>query len=109
MTDPLSLAIIAFAFITGGFVKGAAGLGLPVITVAVLASVFGLKSAMALMVVPGIVTNFWQATTGGKAADVMRRIAIFHLPSLVTIWFGTGLLIVLDGAYLVMALGFILF
>jgi len=108
MTDPLSLAIIAFAFITGGFVKGAAGLGLPVITVAVLASVFGLKSAMALMVVPGVVTNAWQAASGEHAASVMRRISIFHIPSLITIWFGTGLLIVLDSGWLVLALGLIL-
>lgn len=108
MTDPLSLAIIAFAFVTGGFVKGAAGLGLPVITVAVLTSVFGLKSAMALMVVPGVVTNAWQAASGEHAASVMKRIAIFHVPSLVTIWFGTGLLIVLDSGWLVLALGIIL-
>lgn len=108
MTDPTSLAIIAAAFMIGGAVKGLAGLGLPVITVAVLTSVFGLQTAMALMVMPGLIANSWQALTGGYMIPAFRRIASFLVPSLVTIWFGTGLLVALDSDWLVIILGVIL-
>lgn len=108
MTDPISLAVIFGAFLVGGSVKGLAGLGMPVITVAVLTFAFGLPNAMALMVAPGLIANLWQAVSGGHATAAMRRIAIFLVPSLFTIWFGTGLLVTLDADWLVALLGIIL-
>jgi uncharacterized membrane protein YfcA len=107
MTEPLSLLIIAAAFIVGGAVKGLAGLGLPVITVAVLTFAFGLPNAMALMLIPGLIANFWQAL-GPYFWPALKRISIFLVPSLFTIWFGTGLLVTLDSAWLVTLLGLIL-
>ena len=107
MSDPLSLLILAAAFIAGGTVKGLAGLGMPVITVAVLTFAFGLPSAMGLMIIPGLTANFWQAL-GPHFWPALKRISIFLVPSLFTIWFGTGLLITLDSSWLVAMLGIIL-
>ena len=107
MTEPLSLFIIAVAFIVGGAVKGLAGLGLPVVTVAVLTFAFGLPNAMALMIVPGLMANFWQAF-GPYFWPALKRIVVFLIPSLFTIWFGTGLLVTLDSSWLVAMLGAIL-
>lgn len=88
--------------------KGLAGLGLPVITVAVLTFAFGLPNAMALTIAPGLVANLWQAVSGGYLIAALKRIAIFLVPSLFTIWFGTGLLVTLDSDWLVVMLGVIL-
>lgn len=107
MTEPLSLIIIAVAFVLGGMVKGVAGLGLPVITVAVLTFAFGLPSAMGLMVVPGLMANAWQAL-GPNFWPALKRISVFLVPSLFTIWFGTGLLVTLNSSWLVAMLGIIL-
>ena len=108
MTDPLSLAIITFAFLAGGFVKGIAGLGLPIVTVAILTFAFGLQNAMALMVAPGLLSNAWQAVSGSQTVPALKRISPFMLPSLLTIWLGTGLLVTLDSSYAVVMLGIIL-
>ncbi len=108
LTDPASILIIAIAFLIGGLVKGTAGLGLPVITVAVLTFAFGLPIAMALMLLPGLVSNAYQALAGPHLTPALKRIAVFLLPSLCTIWFGTGLLTTLDGKWLVVILGAIL-
>ncbi|MEM8750793.1 MAG: sulfite exporter TauE/SafE family protein [Pseudomonadota bacterium] len=107
MTDPVSLLIIAVAFILGGLVKGVAGLGLPVITVAVLTFAFGLPNAMALMVAPGLMSNGWQSI-GPHAAAIIKRLWMFIIASLITIWFGTGLLVSVDSSWLVAFLGFVL-
>ncbi|MFD0917496.1 sulfite exporter TauE/SafE family protein [Pseudahrensia aquimaris] len=108
MTDPSSILIISMAFVFGGFVKGAAGLGMPVITVAILAFVFNLPSAMALMLIPGLATNAIQAVAGPDWRGMLKRIAPFLIPSLFTIWFGTGLLVTIDNSILIIMLGVIL-
>ena len=108
MTEPLSLAIITFAFLAGGFVKGIAGLGLPIVTVAILTFAFGLQNAMALMVAPGLLSNAWQAVSGNQTIPALKRISPFMIPSLFTIWLGTGLLVTLDASWTVVMLGIIL-
>lgn len=53
--------LIIFATLAlAGTVKGALGAGLPVVAVPVLASFFGVPFAVAVLVVPIIVTNLWQ-------------------------------------------------
>ncbi len=55
-----TLAIVAAAFVLAGFVKGVIGMGLPTVSLALLAIALGLKEAMALMLIPSFVTNVWQ-------------------------------------------------
>ncbi len=108
MTDPASIAIIALAFIAGGFVKGLAGVGLPVVTIALLTFAFGLPNAMALMIVPGLLTNVWQTRSGGNVIVVFKRIRSFLVPALVAVWFGTRMLVAVDPAQVVVGLGLVL-
>ncbi|MEP2560021.1 MAG: sulfite exporter TauE/SafE family protein, partial [Rhizobiaceae bacterium] len=61
MFDPLALAIIFLTFLLAGLVKGVIGLGLPTVSLAVLAVLFDLPTAMALLIVPSLLTNIWQA------------------------------------------------
>ena len=75
MLEISSLVIIAFAFFAGGFVKGVAGMGLPAITVAILVFGFGLPTAMALMILPGLVSNLYQAFAGPQWRVALLRIA----------------------------------
>jgi uncharacterized protein len=44
----------------GGFIKGAIGLGLPLVTVPALAAFLGVPHALAIMMVPLVLTNAWQ-------------------------------------------------
>ncbi|MCH8110447.1 MAG: hypothetical protein IH905_00595 [Proteobacteria bacterium] len=50
--DTPTLVLGALAFFAGGAVKGVMGIGLPLILVPLLATVFDLPTAVAIMVVP---------------------------------------------------------
>ena len=59
------LAAIAGAFLLAGFVKGVIGLGLPTVSVGLLGLLMTPAQAAAILVVPSLVTNVWQAAVGG--------------------------------------------
>ncbi|MGJ3264204.1 MAG: sulfite exporter TauE/SafE family protein [Salinarimonas sp.] len=52
--------IVFLALGLGGVVKGAIGLGLPIVSIPVLAAFIGVPHALAVIMVPLIVTNAWQ-------------------------------------------------
>jgi uncharacterized protein len=66
------LAVIA-SFVAAGLVKGAAGLGLPLIALPLLSFVVPLKTAVALVIVPIFITNVAQSVQGGLAMPILRR------------------------------------
>ncbi|MEM5491672.1 sulfite exporter TauE/SafE family protein [Hoeflea sp. AS16] len=59
-TDSWGLAAIAVAMILGGILKGATGAGIPIIAVPVIAAVYDVKVAVAVMVLPNLISNVWQ-------------------------------------------------
>ncbi|MFQ5971369.1 MAG: sulfite exporter TauE/SafE family protein [Alphaproteobacteria bacterium] len=65
--------LAGLAFLAGGIVKGVLGVGLPLFTVPVLAGLFEPATAIALMVVPILSSNAWQALQGGLIGEVLRR------------------------------------
>lgn len=89
-TDFLIVAALVFLF--AGFIKGVIGIGLPTISIALLAATFDLKAGLALIVVPAFVTNIWQAVVGGAFVAIVRRLAVFTLTAATGVWFGVGVL-----------------
>jgi hypothetical protein len=53
--------IIIFALAVGGFTKGLTGLGLPMISIPIMANVIGAERAVMIMIIPTIVLNVWLA------------------------------------------------
>ena len=84
------LAAIAGAFLLAGFVKGVIGLGLPTVSVGLLGLLMTPAQAAAILVVPSLVTNVWQAAVGGGLGALVRRL----WPLLVGICVGTVLSVV---------------
>jgi len=68
------LAAIAGAFLLAGFVKGVIGLGLPTVSIGLLGLVMTPAQAAAILVVPSLVTNVWQAAVGGGLLALTRRL-----------------------------------
>lgn len=69
-------AEIAFGlavFLAAGTVKGLVGLGLPTIVIALTSLVLPLTEAVALIALPTIFTNVWQAAVGGNFMRILRR------------------------------------
>lgn len=72
----MTTAEIAFGlavFLLAGTVKGLVGLGLPTITIALTSLVLPLTEAIALIALPTIFTNVWQAAIGGQFWVILRR------------------------------------
>src|SRR5262245_49595581 len=63
MQDHL-LTFIPAAFLLAGFVKGVIGLGLPTVSMGLLAVTMAPGQAIAIVIVPAIVTNVWQTLAG---------------------------------------------
>jgi uncharacterized membrane protein YfcA len=66
---------VALAFLGGGIVKGAVGLGLPTVVLAALASYMSVSKAAAILVIPSLVTNVWQLFGGPRPAQSALRLA----------------------------------
>jgi uncharacterized membrane protein YfcA len=65
--------VIAGAFIVAGIAKGAIGMGLPPIALALMSFAVPLESAIAMMVVPSMATNVWQAIYGNGFLRLLHR------------------------------------
>jgi uncharacterized membrane protein YfcA len=105
----LALAAAGLAILLGGLIKGAIGLGAPLVAVPVLAAIYGVKTAIAVMTVPLIVSNIWQiwtyrATIEGRS--MLKRLLIGCVAGVVA---GTFLLGVVPEAWLGLSLAIMLF
>jgi uncharacterized membrane protein YfcA len=65
--------LFAAALLAGGVVKGALGVGLPLVAVPLLSLGVPPHLAIALLVVPVLASNFWQALEGGQLVPSLRR------------------------------------
>ena len=89
-------ATAAVAFIAAGITKGVVGLGLPLTAIAVLTISMGLREAVPLIIVPVLVTNFWQMTRGGMLVPLLRRFWTMIVLLGIGAWLGTVMLFVID-------------
>lgn len=96
MTEPLTLLLIAATFVAAGTVKGVIGMGMPTVSLALLTATLGLHSAMALLLVPTVVTNVWQALVGGRLVMIARRLWPFLVTSVLAVWPGVVVLAGVD-------------
>lgn len=87
--DNLLLLVIP-VFLIAGLVKGVAGFGLPTVSIALLALFRPLPDAMALMLVPSLATNLWQALAGGTLHQVAPRIGVFLACSALAAFLAAG-------------------
>ena len=93
MQDPIvTAALVTFAFLLAGFVKGVVGMGLPIVAIGVLGLVMAPVQAAALLVVPSLVTNVWQYFAGPDAGRIARRFATLLVAACVGTGLGIGLL-----------------
>jgi hypothetical protein len=86
------LILIAFAFLLAGFVKGTLGLGLPTVSMGLLAVTMPPAQAISIVIVPAIVTNIWQTFVGPYLRDILKRLWPLMLGTVVGIWLNRGLL-----------------
>ena len=108
MFDPLLLFGVFFAFCFAGFVKGMVGLGLPTVSLGLLSLFVDLPTAMALLVMPSLLTNIWQAIVGDEFSSLFRRLWLFLLLAVTMVHVGAELFTMVETALLQRALGALL-
>jgi len=102
------LILIACAFLLAGFVKGALGLGLPTVSMGLLAVSMPPAQALAIVIVPAIVTNIWQTFIGPYLRDILRRLWPLLIGTAAGIWLNAGSLTGPYAQYTTIALGLLL-
>ena len=100
-----TLAFVLAVFLVAGFSKGIIGLGLPTISMGLLALVLPPVEAAALLILPSLVTNVWQMVDGPHLARLLRRLWPLNLGVCLGTWAGAAFLSGLGGAYGAAALG----
>jgi hypothetical protein len=108
MPDTSVIVVVAGTFLLAGMVKGVIGLGLPLVSLAVLTIAFDLPSAMSLLLVPSFVTNLWQSLAGGHGKAILLRLWPFLVPATATVWIGAQALTRMDLSLLTALLGVLL-
>ena len=88
----LQIAVIAVAFVVAGLAKGAIGMGMPPIAIGLMSFAVPLESAIAIMVLPTMVTNIWQAIYGGGFRPLIRRFGTMAVTAMIGI-LAVGLLL----------------
>jgi uncharacterized membrane protein YfcA len=91
MFEPL-LFLIAATFLIAGFVKGVIGLGLPTVSMGLLAVSMPPAHALAIVIVPAIITNIWQTFGGPYLRDIIRRLWPLMAGTVAGIWLNAGML-----------------
>jgi uncharacterized protein len=86
------LIFVTAVFALAGLVKGVIGLGLPTISMGLLAIVMSPLQAAAILVLPSFLTNVWQMIAGPSLQSSVRRLWPFLVTLCLGTWAGAGLM-----------------
>ena len=102
------LFVIAAVFLLAGFIKGVIGLGLPTVSVSLLAVAMPPGKALAIVIVPAIVTNIWQTFVGPYLRDIVKRLWPLMIGTAAGIWLNAGAMTGPNARYGTIVLGILL-
>lgn len=79
------MLVVFGAFLVAGVAKGAIGIGLPPIAVGLMTLAIPLGDALAIMTIPTLTTNLWQAIYGTGLRRMLRRFWTLAVAAMVTV------------------------
>ncbi len=88
----LLLVFIAAVFLLAGFVKGVIGLGLPTVSMGLLAAAMAPAHALAIVIVPGVLTNIWQTFAGPYFLGIVKRLWPLLIGLALGIWLNADMM-----------------
>jgi hypothetical protein len=86
------LLLIAVTLLLAGFIKGVIGMGLPTVAMGLLVTAMPPSHALAIVIVPAVITNIWQTFAGPYLRDIIRRLWPLMVGTLAGIWLNAGML-----------------
>lgn len=90
------LLVVVLAIFFGSYAKGVVGLGVPFIATPIIASLYDLKTAIAIVALPMALSDFPFVLFGLKYLPEARRLLPFILAGMVGMFFGARVLLVAD-------------
>jgi uncharacterized membrane protein YfcA len=92
LLDP-TLILVGTALLFAAFVKGASGLGFPLIATPMVALLLDIRIAITILLIPNIVMDIAQVFRDGFPLAVLRRFAWFFLATIAGVFLGTAVLV----------------
>ena len=108
MFDNATALAIFSAILLAGLLKGTIGVGFQTVGIAFLTIITNLPNAIALLLIPSLVTNIWQAGVGGKLIIILIRLWPLIITASMMVWFGSIALTSVSLSYLSALLGVLL-
>lgn len=97
--------LIGLVFVLAGTIKGTVGIGLPTVSVAILSQFIAPHTAVALVVIPLVVSNLWQVMRSKAGLGTIRQYWVLIAFMVVTLWFTTFLTVAISPQVLLAAIG----
>ena len=94
--DATTLATVVTAFLVAGVVKGALGMGLPMISMTIMGTALGLWEAIPILMIPSVLANLWQFSRPNPIWPLVKRFGTINLAACLGIWISTALLFGVD-------------
>jgi uncharacterized membrane protein YfcA len=107
---PETLILLTAVFLLAGLVKGVIGMGLPLVAIGLLSLAMTPAQAIAMTIIPGLITNIWQFSVGPSMPATIRRLWPMLVGTALGIWAGAtaGALDAENARYASIALGFVI-
>tara|TARA_B100000676_G_C17854217_1_gene719799 strand:- start:133 stop:948 length:816 start_codon:yes stop_codon:yes gene_type:complete len=102
------IVLVSVVFFLAGVVKGGIGLGLPTVSIGLMALWLPFGSAMGILVLPAVITNIWQAFFGTALKLIFRRYWDLMIWLFAGAFLGATLISGINVTFLVAFLGFLL-
>jgi uncharacterized protein len=93
MSFDLTHILIGVALLIAAFVKGATGLGFPLIATPTVALLLDIRTAITILILPNLFMDSAQVIRGGFPYDVFRRFASLIAPTIIGVFLGTMVLV----------------
>jgi len=100
-----TLLYVALVYVLSGGVKGVLGIGLPLVSIPLLAGTMGPVTAMAYMVVPTFAVNLWQVIQSGYLMGAFKRFWSAYPLAILGVAIGVSFLTRMDAATLTAMVG----
>jgi len=102
--DPTTIGVAA-ALLLAAFVKGASGMGFPMIATPMVALLLGIRTAVVILIIPNLIMDATQIFRGSLSVEIFRRFKWLLLWTILGVFLGTKVLVMLPEWILNLTLG----
>lgn len=93
MPFDLNYLIVGFSLLLAAFVKGATGLGFPLIATPMVALLLDIRTAVTVLILPNLFMDSAQVMRDGFPYEIFRRFQALIAPTIIGVFLGTMVLV----------------